>query len=448
MSRLFAWIWGGMVLACLLAPVRVRAQQYRRTDQFANQKVKARTAMKSQVNEITTQNSPLLEWVFTTQRKELGNVISKADPLRLQIIFTQVNRDAQNRPYVKHHTWRFRPDEYFFPASMVKMATAALALEKMNRLKVPGLDVDAEMRVLGEFPCQTTTGPDEFSRQQGFNTLHHNIKDVFLVSGNKSYDRLYEFVGQEYLNTQLWKKGYTSFQIVSRYGHFCTDEQNRVTNPVAFFRDGRQIYDQPLTENLKHYKNRMQRTEVGRGRIVNGQYAPGPRDFSTANTASLQDLHEVLMAIMMPQVMPREKRFYLRREDYRLLHKYMSMYPTESSDPVYEPYYTPTRMKYILYGNYGNHLPGVRVFNKVGQAFGFLTDCAYIVDFEHNVEFFLSATLYCNSDEVLNDDQYDYYTVGFPFLKKLGEVLLELERRRKKSHPARFDFLQHDYSTY
>lgn len=434
---LFSLLWGTLF-----------AQTYRKGDAFDKQKVKAKTALNPQVNEIGTTNSPLLEWVFAQHRKELGPVLAKADAMRLQIIFTQVNRDARNRPYVKHHTWRLRPDEYFFPASMVKMATAAMALEKKNRLQIEGLDVDTEMRVLSEFPCQTTTTPDEYSKAHGFNTLQHNIKDVFLVSGNKSYDRLYEFVGQAYLNTQLWQKGYTSFQIVSRYGHYCSEEQNRVTNPVAFFKGGRQIYDQPLTENLNRYRTSMQRTAVGKGVMVNGQYVEGPRDFAASNAASLKHLHEVLMAIMLPQVMPRERRFYLRRDDYRLLHKYMSMLPTESSDPKYDPYYTPTRMKYLLYGNYAEPEAGVRIFNKVGQAYGFLTDCAYIVDFDKNVEFFLSATLYCNADEVLNDDVYDYYSVGFPFLKKLGEVLLELERQRKKPYPAKLDFYKHDYTSY
>ena len=46
--------------------------------------------------------------------------------------------------------------------------------------------------------------------------------------------------------------------------------------------------------------------------------------------------------------------------------------------------------------------------------------------------FMLSATIYCNSDGIFNDDKYDYDTVGFPFLKHLGEVFYNYERQRKK----------------
>ena len=50
----------------------------------------------------------------------------------------------------------------------------------------------------------------------------------------------------------------------------------------------------------------------------------------------------------------------------------------------------------------------------------FLTDASYIVDFKNNVEFMLAATVYVNSDEILNDDKYDYETVGHPFIYQLG----------------------------
>jgi hypothetical protein len=69
----------------------------------------------------------------------------------------------------------------------------------------------------------------------------------------------------------------------------------------------------------------------------------------------------------------------------------------------------------------------VRIFNKVGDAYGFLIDAAYIVDYKNNVAFFLSAALLCNSDEIFNDDNYDYDTVGFPFLKALGKAIYQYE---------------------
>jgi len=74
----------------------------------------------------------------------------------------------------------------------------------------------------------------------------------------------------------------------------------------------------------------------------------------------------------------------------------------------------------------------IRIFNKVGWAYGFLTDVAYIVDFEKNIEFMLSATIYCNEDGILNDDKYDFDSIGNPFLEKLGNLVYDYEIKRER----------------
>src|SRR5580698_9169003 len=48
-----------------------------------------------------------------------------------------------------------------------------------------------------------------------------------------------------------------------------------------------------------------------------------------------------------------------------------------------------------------------RAFNKVGWAYGFMTDCSYIQDTLNKVEFFISCTMYLNNDEILNDEVYE-----------------------------------------
>ena len=74
----------------------------------------------------------------------------------------------------------------------------------------------------------------------------------------------------------------------------------------------------------------------------------------------------------------------------------------------------------------------IRIFNKVGDAYGFLLDNAYIVDFDKGVEFMLSAIIYCNSDGIFNDDKYDYDAVGYPFLGNLGRAIYDYEVKRVK----------------
>jgi hypothetical protein len=88
----------------------------------------------------------------------------------------------------------------------------------------------------------------------------------------------------------------------------------------------------------------------------------------------------------------------------------------------------------------------VRIFNKVGDAYGFLLDNAYFVDFKQGVEFMLTATIYCNEDEIFNDDKYDYDSVGFPFYKHLGEVIYNYELARKKVNQPNLDYLKFSYA--
>ena len=84
------------------------------------------------------------------------------------------------------------------------------------------------------------------------------------------------------------------------------------------------------------------------------------------------------------------------------------MMPRESKSPVYDTAdYWDTYVRFLYYGSEkGKADPAIRIFNKAGDAYGFLIDGAYIVDLENNVEFLLSAVIHCNSDEVYNDDKY------------------------------------------
>lgn len=113
----------------------------------------------------------------------------------------------------------------------------------------------------------------------------------------------------------------------------------------------------------------------------------------------------------------------------------MSEYPPESASPSYQPpTYWDAYCKFLLWGAQKEPLPKrLRVFNKPGDAYGFLTDVAYVADLDNHIEFMLAANIYCNSDGILNNDHYDYETVGWPFMKHLGEVIYAYEKQRERA---------------
>ena len=113
----------------------------------------------------------------------------------------------------------------------------------------------------------------------------------------------------------------------------------------------------------------------------------------------------------------------------------MSQFPGETSYPQYnQPDYWDAYCKFLYWGSEKQALPKTfRIFNKVGDAYGFLIDAAYVADLENGIEFMLSAVIYCNSDGVLNDSKYDYDSIGFPFMKHLGQVIYDHEKKRKRN---------------
>lgn len=64
----------------------------------------------------------------------------------VQILYTQIDRNKNNIPHFKSYSYRLDPTWYFYPASTVKLPTAIFALEKINELKIKGLNKDTPLK--------------------------------------------------------------------------------------------------------------------------------------------------------------------------------------------------------------------------------------------------------------------------------------------------------------
>ena len=250
--------------------------------------------------------------------------------------------------------------------------------------------------------------------------------------------------------------GYDSAQIIHRLNISLSEEQNRHTNPVKFYAAPKHrhrrskdtalkmVYEQPLVNSNLVYETRN--TLLGNGYFSGDQLISQPFDFSKKNRLTLVDLHSILISVLFPKSVPKEQRFRLKKGDYRFLYTYMSMKPGESAFPEYNSSYPDSYVKLLLYGGKGKLDDNIRIFNKEGDAYGFLTDAAYIVDFKNNIEFLLSASIYCNSDGIFNDDHYDYDSVGYPFMKNLGRAFYDYELQRPRKHAPDLSSLKMDYT--
>jgi hypothetical protein len=360
------------------------------------------------------------------------SLLKQNDKWHIKIIYTQIDRKADNSPVFTDYYFNIDPQQYFYPASTVKMPIAVLALQKLHELKVKGLDRNSTMITETAYSGQTAVFNDP-NCEDGRPTIANYIRKIFLVSDNDAFNRLYEFLGQEYINSRLHKMGYDSAQILHRLDIILSEDQNRHTNPVKFYDStSHLLFEQSAAISQMHYQPRQ--TFLGSGYLSGGTLVNEPFDFSKKNRFLLTDLHSILKSIMFPAAVPLKKRFSLATSDYDFLYRYMSMKPGESEYPHYDSSYTDAYSKFLLYGGKGEMSPGLRIFNKEGDAYGFLTDVAYVVDFDKKIEFLLSASIYCNPDGIFNDDKYDYENVGLPFMKNLGQVIYEYELQRPRKN--------------
>ncbi|MEI6263757.1 MAG: serine hydrolase [Sphingobacteriia bacterium] len=364
----------------------------------------------------------------------LKSALLNKDSLRIQIVYTQIDRNKRNKPSFTEFNFNLNNNTYFYPASTVKMPIALLALEKLNELNIKGLTKETTMITDSAAAAQdyVYTQPNAADSRP---TIENYIKQIFLVSDNDAYNRLYEFLGQEYIQKKLAAKGYSDAIIRHRLQISRTLEQNATTNPVKFYdTSGALVYEQPMQISNAQYP--LLEAKLGKGYMSRGKLVNEPFSFATKNRVYLQDLHHILQSVLFPEQLKKEQRFNLTKEDYAFVRKWMSAFPKESDFPNYDSaHYWDAYCKFLYYGSEKGTKPNnFRIFNKVGDAYGFLIDVTYVVDLANNIEFMLSAAISCNQDGIYNDDHYDYDTIGFPFMKNLGQAVYQYELSRKRKY--------------
>ncbi len=366
----------------------------------------------------------------------------------VQLLYTQINRDRNNIPHFTSYSYRLNAKRYFYPASTVKLPTAIFALEKLNDLHIKGLNKNAEMITDSAFAGQTRV-KQETSIANNQPSIAQYIKKILLVSDNDAYNRLYEFVGREEINQKLKKYQLIDTRIVGRLAVGDGDESARHTNPINFYQNGQLVYAKPALHDANDYPMQLENLQQGKGYLDSkDQLVMKPFDFSDKNVFPIADQQAVLTRLLFPEAFEPSQRFNLRADDYHLIYRHMSMYPTESQSPAYgRPDYYPAYCKFFYYGADSSAVmnPNIRIFNKVGDSYGYDIDNAYIVDFKNKVEFMITAVIQSNEDGIYNDNKYEYETVCLPFLKNIGQLLYEYELKRPKKHLPDLSKFKFDY---
>lgn len=373
------------------------------------------------------------------------NILNHPQKNEIQIIYSQIDRDKNNQATFKTYSYNLNNRRYFYPASTVKLPTSIFALEKINELNINGLSKETPLIIGADFDKQTKVYEDK-SAANGFPSIANYIKKILLVSDNDAFNRIYEFTNRAEINQKLKKYGFKNSRIINRLSVGDKGENARNTNPISFLDDNKNtFYTKPSAYDANNYPLKLNNLLRGKGYLdANDSLINKPFDFSEKNVFQLTDQHELIKKLFFPENYSLKNRFNLTEIDYDFLYSYMSMYPNESLTPSYSsPNYYPAYCKFLFYGADIKKpiLPNIRIFNKVGDAYGYAIDNIYFIDYENKVEFILSAVIQSNTNEIYNDNQYEYNSVCFPFMKNLGEKIYEFELNRPKKFTPDFSKL-------
>lgn len=395
------------------------------------------------------EDSRLLFNLMKGEPAKFKTILDKRKTLEVQIIYTQINRDQNNIPQFQTFQYNVDTSRYFYPASTVKFPMVLLALEKVNTLHIPKLNRYTPMYHDSVYSGQRWSRVDT-TAEGGMPSIAHYAKKIFVVSDNDAFNRLYEWVGQHSANQQLRHKGY-NIRLLHRLDRRLTPDENRHTEAIRFTHRDSVVYEQRmLVSDSIVVKEKIVK---GRGFYERGVLIRKPFNMSYRNSFPLPSQHEMLKTIIFPQAVPASSRFNISSDDRNFVLQYMSQLPTETLFPPYykDTAYSEAYSKFLFYGSDTTNIPtNIRIFNKVGNAYGYVIDNAYIVDFDTGIEFLLSAVIYANKDEIFNDDKYEYKTVAFPFMKNLGQLIYDYEKARlKKFKPDLSEFkIGYDLNRY
>jgi len=352
-----------------------------------------------------------LDHALASENINIKRVIDSLDQYEVQIKFTQIIRDNDSLIF-KDYEFQVDDDNYFYPASTVKFPIAVLAMQKLNQLD--SINKDTRFYIEGD-TIETTFAAD--------------VSKIFAVSDNQANNRLLEFLGQDAINRNLKQKGISPVRISHRLSTENADEIT--TKPLIIYLNDSTTAALEGSINTSPNALKINKIEKGIGYIMEDSLLHEPFSFILKNYYPINAQHAILKRIIFPEAFSKKERFNLNQEQRKLILEAMHTLPKKAG---YNPIeYYDSYVKFFMFGDIKDTMPEhIKIYNKVGYAYGTLTDCAYIIDSKNKVEFMLTATILVNKNGIFNDNVYEYDDIGIPFLAELGREIYTFELNKGK----------------
>ena len=358
-----------------------------------------------------TGSPSVLEQALQSSNPKIKNVMKSSAGHEIQILYTEVERDSLNRPQFSEYAFNLNKDSYFYPASTVKLPVLLLALEKLSTdpLLRDQVDLNTPYKILGDTVVHQ---------------LATNLVEIIAVSDNEAYNHLFEFLGRDSINALVARKRLGPFQINHRLS--TSDSDAALSRGLVFYPQNADSIVVSGYTSRPIKKLDLKNLRKGKAYMQGDSLVDQAFDFSAKNYFPLRTQQEVLKRLLFEDAYTPEERFQIKPEYRDFLLETMPKYPRELGYDLEQ--FPDGYVKFFVYGDTEAKLDhSVAIFNKVGDAYGTLTDNAFIQT-KDGVEFLLSATLLVNENATFNDDTYEYEELGLPFLGELGREILRLKQ--------------------
>ena len=363
-------------------------------------------------------SSDPIELVLKSDTFLKGLVNDKQD-YAIQIMLTKINQYDSN---VDFQSYQYQVDEnqYFYPASTIKLPLVILTLKKINELRSRGSEITLKSKIV----LSSKDSIAKLKLKDSITSFQNLIADIFLVSDNSASNILIDFIGYNYFNQEMKNVGFEKTYL------------NHKFNPDPYFNYTWKISDyfnNVISSNgdkqlIIKAEAKTKGLFKGERRYLNGEILGEPLNFSEKNRFSIADMHNLIKYIFYPEIFDKENSFNLSVEDYDFLRYWMSRFTYEDIGEkfIQNENFFETYNKFFIHGD--EQIPineNIRVYNKIGQAYGTSLDNGLIKNYQDNIEFILSATIYTNKNNVINDNLYEYRDIGVPFLAKLSRAIYQ-----------------------
>ena len=347
----------------------------------------------------------------------LKEIIKEKEDYEIQILLTKIDQ-YNSKVDFQEYKYQLDDNKYFYPASTIKLPIVVLTLKKINELRSKGSEITLKSKI-------TLNYKDDYSElviRDSITSFQNLIADVFLVSDNSASNILIDFIGYNYFNHEMENAGFDKTYL------------NHKFNPDPYVNSTWQISDldnniiSSINDNQKIIKadEKTNGLEKGERRYFKGEILDESLNFSEKNRSSITDMHNLIKYIFYPEIFDSTITFNLNVEDYDFLRYWMSRFTYEDIGEKFieDENFFETYNKFFIHGDEQSvSNEQIRVYNKIGQAYGTSIDNGLIKNYQDNVEFILTATIYTNKNKVINDNLYEYDDLAVPFLAKLSRAI-------------------------